>query len=190
MTNLSRRLAWVIRGGRDAVPLRLVRAAAAILPQEHRVWGDAVASEIAALEPGWERFEFGVTAAAGLVLSAALDALRGRIADAGVLAASLALGLSAAAIDLASNSRLPHVILLLAGCYTLGAAVPRAAWRWGLVAGLCVPLVTALLGFPHPYAYDHGDVWYPLIPSVIIALTGASLGRRVRAQHPPHPPAR
>ncbi|MDQ3950192.1 MAG: beta-lactamase family protein, partial [Gemmatimonadota bacterium] len=163
----------------DRIAFRLVTEAAALLPRERREWGEALAAELRAAEGGAARLRFGAGAALSLLRTAAADALRGRFADPGVTVVALALGGVTAGVDLHSDSRWALRLLLGIGCFTLGALRPRAAWRWGVLAALGVPAVAAVAGYPAPYTYDRGDVWFPLPPAVAVALLGATFRRRL-----------
>ncbi|MFN2563489.1 MAG: serine hydrolase [Gemmatimonadaceae bacterium] len=163
----------------DRVAVHLLRAAAALVPPDRRVWGEALVAELAAAESSVARLRFAAGAALSLLRTAGADALRGRLADPGMIAAALALGGVSAVIDLQSDSRWALRLLLGIGCFALGALRPRAAWRWGVLAALGVPALAAVADYPAPYTYDRGDVWYPLPPAVAVAVLGATFRRRL-----------
>lgn len=164
----------------DRLAQAILANAAALLPARRRAWGEAVLAEVEAVDPPAARIAFVVSGALGLVRIAGADALRGRLADPRAVAAAALLGLGAAVADLGAATRWPLRIALGGGCLLLGVLVPRAAWRWGLLAGAVLPVIAHLVGFAGPYVHDRGDVWFPLVPSILLAVAGAALGQRTR----------
>ena len=164
----------------DWLARRILTLPANILPHDRHNWSDALLAETGAIHSPGERVRFAMAGGLALARIGVADALRGRVADPSLIAAASALGLIAAAIDLHAGSRLELRLLLGLGCFGMGFAAPRGAWRWGLLAGLGLPLLAAISGTPGPYAFDRGDVWFPLPPAVALAVAGAVVASRLR----------
>lgn len=96
----------------------------------------------------------------------------------------LALGLSALVgyFDLHSDDAGIIAGFLVAGAFALGVLQPHAAWRWGLVVGLGVPVVHMLarvVGYELVYVGNQNDLSLWIMP-VLFALAGAYAGVLVR----------
>jgi len=164
----------------DWLARRILTLPANVLLHDRHNWSDALLAEIGAIRSPGERVRFAIAGGLGLARIGVTDALRGRIADPGLIATAGVLGLIAAAIDLHADSRHALRLLLGLGCFGMGFAAPRGAWRWGLLAGLGLPLLAAISGPQGPYAFDRGDVWFPLPPAVALAVAGALAASSVR----------
>jgi hypothetical protein len=88
-------------------------------------------------------------------------------------------GFAVAAVDLQSATRTRLWLALLATCVVAGAARPRLALPLGLLIGLGLPVATAVIGYG-PYASDRGDIWYPMLPALMVTVLTANLMCRSR----------
>ena len=165
----------------DALWIRSTNAVTAstraILSEGRAHGGDAIFAEVQAQHSPAERLRFAISAACGIYVIAARDALRGRIANSRAVGWAAALGISAATIDLTADSRWPMTVLVGIGCFTLSIVIPRAVWRWPLLTGGILPLMIALTGDAGPYSYDRGDQWMPLGFTAVCAAVGVLLER-------------
>ena len=155
----------------------LLHAVSDMLPDARREWGLAVDAELAAIPEPAARLRFAISAAAGMSGLVLREAARGRVADPGLVATALGIGVAAAVTDLSVTSRVPAAALVGAACLALGARVARAAWRWPLLIGGMLPLGIAVSGDAGPYAHDRGDQWY----LVSLALLSTLIGLAARA---------
>ena len=53
---------------------------------------------------------------------------------------ALAFGIFAAYVDFHNDEVQPPLLVIVCGCFILGLARPRAAWRWALIVGLVLPI--------------------------------------------------
>jgi hypothetical protein len=91
----------------------------------------------------------------------------------------LLLGLGVGYLNLHTDET-PFIALpLLAAAALIGFINPRAAWRWGLLLGVC-PALSALwaaaIQMKLPYPNNPGELQGALIGGLIFALAGAYLG--------------
>jgi len=97
-----------------------------------------------------------------------------------VLVSAAGFSVLTALVDLHSSSRWPLRATALVGSLVCGAMAPRVAPLSGVVIGSGVGIAAAAAGFPAPYDHDRGDVWIPLLPSIVLALAAAQIAKRVR----------
>jgi hypothetical protein len=95
------------------------------------------------------------------------------------LVIALAAGLVIAALDQASDTRGPMWIALAATSTLFAWWRPGAAWRWGLVLALGIPLFAVVSGTYGPYVYDPADTMYGIPPAIVIALVVGRVRRRI-----------
>lgn len=162
-----------------SVALASLNAAAALLPANRGEWADALRAEIASVDSDGARARLGFGGAVALARIAAREGFAGNLADGRVVGVAVLLGLLATSIDLAAPSRTPALVLVLGASLVLGVARPAAAWRWGILLAGILPLVCVVGGFPAPYAHDRGDIWFLLVPSVVLGTAGSQLRRRL-----------
>ncbi len=99
------------------------------------------------------------------------------------LAVSLAGGIFALWVDSRNDEPQAAVLVILVMTFLVGFLLPKRAWLWAIIVGLCIPLgylVTRAVGIPPRIPVEPG--WYAsaiaLIPAFIGAYAGA-LGRLV-----------
>lgn len=155
-----------------------IRLLTLVLPRDQREWGDALVAELHAVATIRDGLSLALSGALGLVLVAA-ERLVVRWASAAVILLIAALlGLASGYIDAVSGNRWPLRGMIIASSIVMGIAGPNVAVVSGLLIGLGVPVVAVLTGFAGPYYYDHGDVWFPLLPAIACAVVTASVRRR------------
>lgn len=95
---------------------------------------------------------------------------------------SLFNGLLVAFIDLGSSEVQVPVLLLIGFTFFTGFASPRAAWRWGILTGMWIPVFQIVQrGFGADPALTGSEVWGSLLAPVF-ALAGAYGGSFTRSR--------
>jgi hypothetical protein len=164
----------------DAVASGIVRLSGVLLRPERREWVHALRSELAACASPSERLQLALMGSFGVFRIAAADVWRDCAGEPPVLAAVFAASAVVAAVDATSAGRLPLYVLLPGACCLAALLRPRAAALWGLLLGLGVPALALVSDFRGPYAHDRGDVWFGLVPALLISLLAGRAGRRLR----------
>ncbi len=156
----------------------VIRLLTLMLPPDQRKWGDALLAEVHAVATTRERLSLALSGALGLVLVAAERLLIQWASAAVILVIAAVLGLASGYVDVVSGNRWPLRAIIVASSVVIGIARPNVAAMSGFLIGLGVPLVAVVTGFAGPYYYDHGDVWFPLLPAIACAVASARLSRR------------
>jgi hypothetical protein len=138
------------------------------LPDDRRMWGEAIIAEQHDMPSGWARF---VWAAGGIVMSSK-ELLEDLFSDRLPWAASLVFGTVSAVIDLHSSSRWPYIALLCVFGLTLACWQPKWAWRWIIPLSLSLPAVVLVTNSWGPYSIDRFDIFYGLVPATVGMLAG------------------
>lgn len=162
----------------------LIKAASQALPDLDDAWGDAMGAEVQAIPSHSERVAFTVSSLRGLVVIAISRQLRRWQTNALVLLIAASSGILVGAIDVRVDSRWPLRVGVLLSCAAVGWVRPRVARTAGVLAGLGLPLVVTVSGYPAPYQLDRGDMWFPLLPALIIAASAAALRQRLMPLRP------
>jgi hypothetical protein len=121
----------------DATANLLNRCTMSFLPEDRRVWGEALVAECEQIGTGYERLVWAV----GGVSMTAIEFLKNMFGDRWTLAVGIALGVLSAVIDLRGKMRWPHVTLMF--CFSVALAYwrPKWSWRWPLVVAFCLRVV-------------------------------------------------
>ncbi|GAC1443828.1 MAG: hypothetical protein NVSMB52_02550 [Chloroflexota bacterium] len=71
------------------------------------------------------------------------------------------------------------IVLLIGGTFLCGLVSPTGAWRWGVIAGMGIPVALLLGHGSDALLFPHRDTdlpWpIPLLPAIIAAYCGAAL---------------
>lgn len=149
---------------------RAVRAASRVLG-EHE-WGDALANELSYIDNPSDRSALALGGVLGLGRMAAGRRIACWMRESRTLGIFGAAGCIIGIFDLQSDSRTLLRLALLATCVIAGAVRPRMALALGTVIGFGLPLAVIAIGFG-PYATDRGDVWFPVLPALMVTLLAA-----------------
>jgi hypothetical protein len=104
--------------------------------------------------------------------------------DLAVLGLAIAAGMLVGCVDRGASEVFVPAGMILVFTFALGMLAPRLAWLWGIVVGLGVPAVHAMVqisGQAQPYPFDWSGVFLP----IMFGLAGACAGwfvRRVMAE--------
>lgn len=80
-------------------------------------------------------------------------------------------------VDSRNDEPQAAVLVILMATFVLGFVVPRRAWLWATVVGVCIPigyLLARMLGYLLPAPLEPG--WYASIIALIPAFIGAYAG--------------
>jgi hypothetical protein len=136
-------------------------------------------AECDAIPGGEERRGFVRGCLTALLVIALETRLRAWIAEPKLLGLALAGGLLLALADRSNGTRAILWIVLLAASASFAWWRPVAAWRWGFLLAIGVPLLS-MIGAPGgPYRFDPGDVWYGLPPAIVVAILVARARRAI-----------
>jgi CubicO group peptidase (beta-lactamase class C family) len=137
-------------------------------------------AELESIPEGGRRNRF----VAGCVRALAVDLVTVRLRswseDHRTLAMAFAAGLVIATLDQASDTRRPMWIALGATSALFAWRRPTAAWRWGLLLAIGIPLLAAVHGARGPYAFDRVDATYGIVPAILVATIVAFCRHRIR----------
>ncbi|HET9513403.1 MAG TPA: serine hydrolase domain-containing protein, partial [Gemmatimonadales bacterium] len=160
---------------------RVLAAVGRLLPPPWRDWARAMTAELDEIPSGIVRRRF-VRGCVGAILLKAIELrIRGWLAQPVWLLLVLAAGVLIALLDRASDSRTPMWLTLLAGSALLGWFRPAAAWRWGVLLAIGIPLLTLADPADGAYARDRADAGYGLLPAVALAAITGFCRRRFGA---------
>ncbi len=94
---------------------------------------------------------------------------------------ALSVGIFSVYVDQHNSEPQAAALVLLMGTGLLGLAFPHRAWRWALLAGLCIPLFGLLATMMHlPGAGVPEPGWYGGLIALIPAFIGAYCGWAAR----------
>jgi hypothetical protein len=158
----------------------LVRAVGRLLADEHRQWADALAAEVNAAPNGQDAIAIAVSGCTGLARIALTRGFVEWRSPLTVLLSAVGFSVVTATVDLNSGTRWPLRTSVIVCSLVCGAMAPRVAAVSGALIGSGVAITAAATGFPPPYSHDRGDVWIPLLPSIVLALAAARMAKRVR----------
>lgn len=147
----------------------MIRTAGLLLPDADAPWVESISAELCTIASTRERASFALSSIRGVLMIAAERQAQRWFADAPTLAVAVALGVFTASIDVLSESRWPLRLGLLSSCAVVGFAAPRVARTCGVLIGVGLPILTSLSGFRGPYEIDRADVWWPILPAIIVA---------------------
>ena len=94
---------------------------------------------------------------------------------------SLAGGIFAWWVDSRNDEPQAAVLVILMVTFMIGFLLPRRAWLWALIVGICIPLgylLTRTLGYLPVNPVDPG--WYASLIALIPAFIGAYIGALAR----------
>ena len=158
----------------------LIGAAGRLLPAEWRDWARAMKAEANEVPPGSRgRFIWGCVSA--ILRKAVERQICDWLAQPAMLLAVFVSGLVIALHDRASDSRTLMWLSLLSGSALGGWLRPVAAWRWGILLALGIPLLSLLDPGGGPYAIDRADAQYGILPAIAAACLAAFIRRRISA---------
>lgn len=170
---------------RDTALARLIRAATQALPDLDDAWGDAIGAELQAIPTLRERASFTASSLRGLAAIAFARRLRCWQSNSSTLLIVAALGVITAAVDLRADSRWPLRLAVPLSCAAVGWLAPRVARLGGVLVGLALPLAVTVSGYRGPYEVDRGDVWFPVLPALMIAASFGWLRTRLLSRRTP-----
>lgn len=157
----------------DATAHLLNRFTLSCLPDDRRVWGEALIAECGQISNAYDRLVW----AAGGVSMTANEFLKNVFGDRWMWVVGIALGTVSAVVDLRSETRWPHAILMVSFSFALAYWQPKWAWRWPFLVACCLPVVVLASRNWGPYQFDQFDVFYGLVPAAMGTILGVMVRR-------------
>lgn len=146
----------------------LIRLSARLVPDAPESWVQAIRAELYVM-PSSEQSRYAISSLRGLLTIGVTTCARRWGGHASVLAFAALAGLGVAAIDMASQTRLPLLLGLILGSATTGLTAPRVSRVSGFILGMSFPAFAALMGARAQYPTDLNHAWIPLLPAIALS---------------------